>query len=174
MEDKKVLKKAKKKFTALKTDPKCILFSEEKIGNRLLKEFQKCKYGKDSLHLKLIQLTDNSFNEEEKIPTRADYVEKWEIDRSTLYSFDGPFQLIHADVGNLEFLGQNAAVPECALLFVNLFSLKVYVYLIRSRKLILQRMSLFHDEEKEKTKNKPMRLLVDNEFQQVKTHDLYD
>ena len=35
-------------------------------------------------------------------------------------------------------------------------------------------MSLFHDEEKEKTKNKPMRLLVDNEFQQVKIHDLYD
>ena len=26
-----------------------------------------------------------------------------DIDRSTLYSFDGPFQLLHADVGNLEF-----------------------------------------------------------------------
>ena len=29
-----------------------------------------------------------------------------EIDRSTLNSFDGPFQLLHADVGNLEFCGK--------------------------------------------------------------------
>ena len=31
--------------------------------------------------------------------------EKDDVDRSTLYIFDGPFQLLHADVGNLEFLG---------------------------------------------------------------------
>ena len=28
-----------------------------------------------------------------------------------IYSFDGPFQLIHADVGNLEFLGKSTTVP---------------------------------------------------------------
>ena len=44
--------------------------------------------------LKLIYLVDNKLNDEEKIPTRVDYVEKREIDRSTLYSFDGPFQEI--------------------------------------------------------------------------------
>ena len=37
---------------------------------------------------------------------RTDYVEKREIDNSTLYSFDAPFRLFHADVGNLEFLGK--------------------------------------------------------------------
>ena len=42
---------------------------------------------------------------------RTDYVEKREIDHSTLYSFDGPLQLFHADVGNLEFLGKNATFP---------------------------------------------------------------
>ena len=61
---------------------------------------------KDSQLLKLILLADNKdFLEDDKTPTRADYVEKREIDRSTLYSFDGPF---HADVGNLGFLGTNA------------------------------------------------------------------
>ena len=25
---------------------------------------------------------------------------------------NGPFQLLHADVGNLEFLGKNATVPK--------------------------------------------------------------
>ena len=53
-------------------------------------------------------LADNKLDDEEKVPTRVDYVEKREIDRSTLYSSDRPFQLIHADIGNLEFLGKNA------------------------------------------------------------------
>ena len=59
-----------------------------------------------------IRLTEQSIDGEEKIPARADYVEKREIDRSTLYSFDGPFQLIHADVGNLEFVGKSATTPR--------------------------------------------------------------
>ena len=59
-----------------------------------------------------IRLTEQSIDDEEKIPARADYVEKREIDRSTLYSFDGPFQLIHADVGNLEFVGKSATTPR--------------------------------------------------------------
>ena len=44
--------------------------------------------------------------------------EKNEIDRSTLYSFDGTFHLIHADVANLEFLGRSATI----LLIVDLYS----------------------------------------------------
>ena len=47
-------------------------------------------------------------------------LKKREIDRSNLYSFDGPFQLIHADVGNLEFLGKSATTPRYVLLAVDL------------------------------------------------------
>ena len=68
--------------------------------NRLIKKLKKLKYAKDSLLLKLIGLIEQSIDDDEKIPTRVDYLEKGETDRSTLYSFDGPFQLIHADVGN--------------------------------------------------------------------------
>ena len=36
---------------------------------------------------------------------KATFVEKKDdFDRSTLYSFDGPFWLLHVDNGNLEFL----------------------------------------------------------------------
>ena len=46
-----------------------------------------------------MNLADNKdFLNDDKISTRTD-----EINKSTLYSFDGPFQLLHADVGNLEF-----------------------------------------------------------------------
>ena len=104
MEDeKKLLQKVKNIFSGLKTDPNSVLFSEEKIDSSLLKKSEKSRYAKDSLLLKLIYLVDNKLNDEEKVPTRVDYIEKREIDRSTLYSFDTPFQLIHADVGNLEF-----------------------------------------------------------------------
>ena len=86
---------------------------------------------------KLVNLLDskNVFNDN-KVPTRTDYVEKREIDRSTLFSFDGPFQLLHADVGNLEFLGKNATFPQYVLVIVDLFSSKVYTYSMKSRKQI--------------------------------------
>ena len=63
-----------------------------------------------------------------KIPIRLDNAEKREIDRSTLYCFNSPFQLMHADIANLKFLGKSATVPKYALLIVDLFSWKVYVY----------------------------------------------
>ena len=61
------------------------------------------KYLKESLLMKLILLPDNKdFLDNDKTPTRTDYVGKGEIDRSTLYSFDRPFQLLHTDVRNLD------------------------------------------------------------------------
>ena len=100
--------------------------------------------------LKLIVLADKKiFLEDDKTPTRTDYVEKREIDRSTLHSFDGPFQLLqHADVGNLEFLCKNATIPQYVLVVVDLYSLKVCVYPMRSRKQILQKMKLFCNKVK--------------------------
>ena len=99
---------------------------------------------------------------------------KREIDRSTLYSFDGPFQLFHVDVGNLEFFGKNTTFPQYVLVVADLYLSKVYAYPKRSRKQILRKMKLFYDEFKGKRKGKRMRLQVDNEFQQVRIKDLND
>ena len=112
MKDKKLIQKATNIFTSLKTDSNSVLFSEETIGERLFKKLKKSKYAKDSLLLKFINLVDIKIVNEGKVPTRVDYVEKREIDRSTLYSFYGPFLLIHADIGNLEFLGKNTTIPR--------------------------------------------------------------
>ena len=80
MEDKKLLKESRTVFTNLKTDPNSVLFSEEKIGNRLVKKLKKWKYLKDSLLLKLIVLTDNkNFLDDDKPPTSTDYVDKREM-----------------------------------------------------------------------------------------------
>ena len=104
---KKYLKKPKTIFIKLKTDPVSAIFAEELLDTKLLKKFKKSKYDIDKLLYKLVNLVDSkSIFNEDKAPTRTDYVEKREIDRSTLYSFHSSFQLLHADVGNLEFLGK--------------------------------------------------------------------
>ena len=170
---KKALQKARTLFNSLKFDPNSVLFSEEKIDNRLLKKLNEQKYVKDSELLKLINLaSDKNFLDGGKVPSRADYVEKRIIDRSTLYSFNSPFQLLHADVGNLESLGKNATFPQYVLVIVDLYSSKVYTYSVTSPKQMLQKRKLFYDEVRNKRKGKRMRLEVDNEFQQVKIKDL--
>ena len=81
MEDeKKIPSKNKELILKFKTDPNSVLFSEEKIDNRLLKKLEKSKYDKDSLLLKLIRSVEQ-FGNGEKIPKRVDYVEKRKIDR---------------------------------------------------------------------------------------------
>ena len=122
--------------------------------------------------LKLINISEQIISDKNIPPTRADYIEKREIDRFTLYSLDGPFQLTHADVGNLQFLEKNATASRYVLLVVELYSSKVYVYPICSRKQILQKMGQLYNEIKHKRKKKSIRLQVDNEFQQVKIKDL--
>ena len=162
-------------FNSLKTDPSSVLFAEEILDKKLSNKLRNSKYETDKLFYILVNLIDNKniFNED-KGPTRADYVEKRQIDRSTLYSFDGPFQLLHANVGNLEFLGKNATFPQYVLVIVDLFSSKVYTYSMKSRKPILQKLTTFYNDVKNERKGKRMRLQVENEFQQVKIKDLND
>ena len=75
-DEKKLLQKAKNIFKNLNTDPNSVLFSDEKIDNRLIKKLKKSKYAKDSSLLKLIGLVEQSIDDEEKIPTRIDYLRK--------------------------------------------------------------------------------------------------
>ena len=158
MENKlKALQETKNIFENLKTDTKSILFSEEKLDMRLLEKLKKSSYSKGKLLLELINLIENYIDQinktkEEQIPTRLHYVEKRQIDRSPLYNFDRPFQLMHADVTSLEFLRKSATTRIYTLLIVDLYSSKVYVYLMHSRKRILQRLQQFYKEYKTKEK----------------------
>ena len=150
-------------FDALKIDPSSVLFSEEILD----KKYQINLRNQNTKKQTILNVFDDG-----GALNRTDYVEKREIDCSTLNSFDGPFQLLHADVGNLEFLGKNATFPQYVLVIVDLFSSKVHAYSMKSRKQILQKLKLFYDDVRNKRKGKRMRLQVDNEFQQVKIKDL--
>ena len=75
------MQETKKIFQNLKTDPKSVLFSEDKINKNLLKKLEKSLYVRDKKLLKLINLLENNTGKinDIEIPTRVDYVEKREI-----------------------------------------------------------------------------------------------
>ena len=175
MDDKKALKQAKNIFNKLKTDSAGVVFAEELLDARLLKKLKKLKYDVDKLLQKLLNIIDHkSFFNEDKAPIRAEYIEKREIDRSTLYSSGGPFQLLHANIENLEYLGKDATFPQYVLVTLDLFSSKICTHSMKFRKQILQKLNLFYNDVGHKRKGRRIRLQVDNEFQQVKIKDLND
>ena len=75
-------------------------------------------------------------------------------------------------MGNLEFLGKSATDPKYCLLFVDLFTSKVYVYPMKSRKSILNKMEIFYKEVEDKRKGQKTRLQTNQEFKQKKIFDL--
>ena len=176
METKKVdFKAARNAFDKLKLDPSSAAFAEEILDKKLLLKLKKSKYVNDKNFFKLVNLLEkNSVIFEPDSVKRTDYVEKREIDHSTLYSFDAPFQLFHADVGNLEFLGKNSTFAQYVLDLVDLFSSKIYTYPMKSRKQIRQKLEQFYDDVKSKRKGKKMKLQVNQKFKQVKIKNLND
>ena len=148
-------KAARSAFNKLKLDLSSTAFAEEILDKKLLLKLKKMKYVEDKNFFKLVNLLEkNSVIFETDSVKRTDYVEKREIDHSTLYSFDAPFRLFHADVGNLEFLGKNATFAQYVLVSVDPFSWKIYTCPMRSRKQIRQRLEQFYDEVKSKRKGK--------------------
>ena len=104
--------KVKRLFNKLQTDSKSMLFIQEEINNKLSKKLKKSKYKKDKEFVnsfKLLVDKKTDFNKKDdgrfSIPIKAEYVQKSDdIDRSTLYSVQAPFDLLQVDVGDLRFL----------------------------------------------------------------------
>ena len=112
---------------------------------------------------------DNDYENKPRIRFYTPFVEqKKDIDRSSsLYTVDGPLQFFHADVAYLKFSLKSAVDPKYALICVDLFSSKVFVYPMRKRSNLSQKLELFYKEiESKRIKNERMRLQTDLEFQQ--------
>ena len=159
-DDKKNFKIARSFFNKLKIDPLSAAFAEEMLDKKLLLKLKKSKYVEDKKMFNLANLLDskNSVIFEPVSVKRTDYVEKREIDHSTLYSFDAPFRLFHADVGHLEFLGKNATFPQYVLVLVDLFSSKIHTYAMKSRNQIRQKLEQFYRDVRRKMKGKKIKL----------------
>ena len=161
-------KRVQNLFKTLQKDSRSVFYANAKISKNLLKKVNKSTYQKDRVLSELYQkLEDKNFDKNnDKIPLRSPFFEKkGDIDRSTLYSIGRPFQRVHADIADLRFLAKSAVDPKYALLAVDLFTSKVYVYPMKSRKLLAKNLKLFYDEIEPKRDGK-MTLQTDLEFKQ--------
>ena len=154
-------------YNILKQDEESVLFASEKLNKQLIKKIKRSQYEKDSVFNYLYdKVKDVNIEEENTVPIVTPFIEnKRNIDKSTLYSFNGPFQLLHADIANIRFFSKSAADPKYCLLFVDLFTQKIYTYPMKKRNILKKKMEEFYEEVSQKRKE-IMRLQTDLEFQQ--------
>ena len=161
-------KRVQNLFRSLQKDPQSVLFGNQSITRQLQKKLTKSFYEKDKVFHKLYQnLEDKNFDKKDyKVPLTTPFYEKrTDIDRTTLYSIEKPFQKVHADIADLRFFAKSAVDPKYALLCVDLFTSKIYVYPMKNRSLLAKKLRLFY-EEIESKRNEKMYLQTDLEFKQ--------
>ena len=162
-------KRVQNLFRSLQNDPKSVFYTTNKITKSLLKKAKMAPYNKDDVFVKLYeQIEDKNFYKNENLPLVTPYIDKKSnIDHSTLYSISRPFEALHVDIADLRFLVKSAVDPKYCLLIVDLFTSKIYVYLMKNRSLLAKKMEIFYNNIQPKWTGK-MRLQTDLEFNQNK------
>ena len=51
-----------------------------------------------------------------------------------LHTIDGPIQLVHADVADLQFFSKSAVAPKYCLVCIDLLTSKTYTYCMKKKK----------------------------------------
>ena len=171
--EKKQLKNLYKKLTE---NENSVLFAADKINQRLLNRLKKSSYQKDQVFYRLFKKLENEEeDQDQEIPFYTPFVEqRKDIDRSSaLYSINGPLQFFHADLAYLQFFAKSAVDPKYALVCVDLFTSKVYIYTLRTKNNLFKKMEEFYKEiDDKRSRNEKMRLQVDLEFHQNKIKEL--
>ena len=154
-----------------------VLYAIDRLNERVLNKVRKSSYEKDKVFYKLFKKLENEdvIEENSKIPFYTPFVEqKKDIDRSSaLYTVNAPLQFFHADLAYLQFFAKSAVDPKYALVCVDLFTSKVYIYTLRTKNNLFKKVEEFYKEiDDKRIKNEKMRLQVDLEFQQNKIKEL--
>ena len=170
-------KQLKNLYRKLIENENSVLFAVDQINTRLLNRLKKSSYDKDQVFYKLFKKLENEEKDiiESQIPFYTPFIEqRKDIDRSSaLYTVNGPLQFFHADLAYLQFFAKSAVDPKYALLCVDLFTSKVYVYTLRTKNNLFKKLEEFYEEiDIKRVKNEKMRLQVDLEFQQNKIKEL--
>ena len=162
-------KKARNLYKALSNDWKSVFYATNKITKTLVKKARNSLYKKDNVFLNIFNKSEKKFFvEPETLPLSTPFVKKRQNTiRTTLYGFSGPFQALQADTAYISFLARSAVDPKFCLLFVDLFTSKIYTYLMKTRNLLAKKIELFYSDINKKRDGK-MRLQTDQEFNQRK------
>ena len=144
-------KRIKNLYNALRNDANSIFYATSQITKNLIRKAKNSLYKKDKV---FFNMYDNLDKENKKIelllvkpPLTMQFIDKRsDIDCSALYSFDGPFQLIQADIAYISFLAKSAVDPKFCLLFVDLFTSKIYTFLMKTRNILAKKLEQFYND----------------------------
>ena len=165
-------KQLKNLFKKLINDKNSVFYLSDKINKTLLNKGRRSSYEKDKVFYKIFNtIEDRNIiyeDDEDRIPFYTPFVkQKKDIDRSSsLYTVNAPLQFFHADVADINFFAKSAVDPKYALVCVDLFSSKVYIYPMRKKSNLWQKLEIFYKEiDSKRNKNEKIRLQTDLEFQ---------
>ena len=140
-------------FKKLINDQNSVFYAADKINNTLLNKGRRSSYEKDKVFNKIFNTIEDrniihEDDDESRIPFYTSFVEqKKNINRSSaLYTVNAPLQFFHADVAFLNFFAKSAVDPKYALICIDLFSSKVYVYTMRKKSNLWQKLEIFYKE----------------------------
>ena len=168
------IKQTKNLFKKFINDLNSVSYSADKISGTLSNKSTKSVYEKDKVFYNIYKVLEDKEviwdSEKTKLPFYTPFVEqKKDIDRSsTQYSINAPLQFLHADVANIRFFSKSAVDPKYALLCVDLFPSKIYVYPMKTKSNLARKIELFYKEiePKGQREDEKMRLQTDLKFQQ--------
>ena len=155
-------------------NPKSIFNGTDRITKGLIKKARTSLYPNDKIFVKIYNEIGNKKISiiNEKPPLNTPFVEKCKnVNRLTLYSFSGPFEVLQADIADIRFLGKSAADPKYCLLFVDLFTSTIYTYPMKKHSLLTKKMLIFYNDISKKRAGR-MHLQTDHEFQQTNINKL--
>ena len=129
---------------------KALFYATDKITKALTEKAKNSLYKKDFVFLNICNGLENKNILPEKIPLNTPFVEKKENNiRTALYSFHRPFEALEADIAYISFLARSSVNPKFCLLFVDLFTSKIYIYPMKKKKYFIEKLKLF-DKDVEK------------------------
>ena len=154
-------------FNALREDENSVFYVTDQITESLINKAKKSPYAKDKVFVNIYnELENKNFISSESLPLTTLFIsQRKDVDKSTLYSFKSPFEVLQADIADIRFLGKSAVNPHYCLLFVDLFTSMIYTYPMKKIKQLVSNVSEFYSDIKSQMEGK-MRLQTDLEFQQ--------
>ena len=158
-------------FRDLREDQENIFYAADQISKNLISRARRSYYPKDKVLVNLYNENKNEFSSSTSsstIPlTTPFFAQKRNVDRSTLYSFKGPFEMLQADIADIRFLAKSAVDPHYCLLIVDLFTNMTYTYPMKKRKQLANKIAEFYEDIKSQRRgDQKIRLQTDLEFQQ--------
>ena len=125
-------------------DSKIVFYATDKTTKTLIKKARNSLYKKDIVFVRFYNGLENKKLLREKVPLNTPFVEeKQDITRTKLYSFSRSFQALQADISYICFLATLAVDPKSCLLFVDLFTSKIYTYPMKKRKILAKKWNYF-------------------------------